>query len=94
MVNFGTLERAHVYSFLGSGKDFGYFVDAADATRIYTEDEITSDPVLQESINDLAIAPLQLDSDDLDKRKTAQYRIGLAIAFITATPYVFAQEGI
>ena len=94
LTNFGTLERAHVYSFLGSGNDFGYFVDSTDATRTYTEDEIVTDPVLQERFNDLAIATLQLGSDDPDKRNNAQYRIGLAIAFIAATPYVFAQEGI
>jgi hypothetical protein len=40
LINFGTLERAHVYSLLGSGNDFGYFVDSTDATRTYTEDEI------------------------------------------------------
>ena len=94
LTNFGALEKAQVYSFLGSGHDFGYFVDATDATRTYTEDEIISDPVLLERINDLAIAPLQLDSEDPNKRNNAQYRVGLAIAFIVATPYVFAQEGI
>jgi hypothetical protein len=94
LANFGALERAYVYSFLGSGRDFGYFVDAADARRTYTEDEMNADPVLQERMHDLAIAALYLDSDDSQKRKDAQYRVGLAIAFITATPYVFAQEGI
>ena len=62
--------------------------------NVNTENEIATDPFLQERFNDLAIATLQLDSDDPDKRNNAQYRIGLAIAFIIATPYVFAQEGI
>ena len=50
LTNFGPLERAYVYSFLGSGNDFGYFVDPTDAMRTYTEDEIITDPVLQERI--------------------------------------------
>lgn len=93
LVNFGALERAQVYALLGSGKDFGYFVDPGNATTVYTEEEINTDPVLQELMSDLAIAII-LDSDDDEKRETANFRVGLAIAFISATPYVFAQEGI
>ena len=92
LANFGTLERAHLYSLLGSGKDFGYFVDSSNATKVYTEEEINTDHVLQELMNDMAIATINLDSDDNEKRKTANFRVGLAIAFISATPYVFAQE--
>jgi len=94
LTNFGTLERAYVYSFLGSGRDFGYFVDPTDATRTYTEDDINVDPVLQERLQDLAISTVHLESDDPNKRNAAQYRVGLAVSFIVATPYVFAQEGI
>lgn len=37
--------------------------------------------------------PLGLDSNDPDLREEANRRIGLAINFITMTPYMFAQEG-
>jgi hypothetical protein len=43
---------------------------------------------------DMSVATINLAADDEDKRLTANFRVGLAVAFIAATPYVFAQEGI
>ncbi len=91
--NFGTLERAHLYALLGSGKDLGNFIDSASPDTIYTAEDIETDAELSGLYDDMAIATMNLGSSDDDKRGAANYRVGLAIAFIQATPYVFAQEG-
>ncbi len=91
---FGMLERAQVYALLASGTDFGYFVDASNAAAVYSAQEIETDPLLQEFMQDLALTRMNLDSEDSEKRRTANFRVGLAIGFIAATPYVFAQEGL
>jgi len=92
--NFGSLERAYVYALLGSGKDFGYFVNSNNPLNVYTKDQIDGDTTLQELMVDMEIALINIGNEDLDVRKTANYRVGLAISFITATPYMFAQEGL
>lgn len=91
--NFGTLERAQVYALLGSGKDFGLFVDTADPLHVYTAEEIETDATLNALFDDMAIAKMNLNSSDETKNYAANYRVGLATAFISATPYVFAQQG-
>lgn len=92
--NFGTLERAHVYALLGSGTDFGCFVNSTDMSFVYSSEVIETDPLIQELMGDLELTKINLDSDDAEKRRVANFRVGLAIGFISATPYVFVQEGI
>lgn len=92
--NLGVLERAHIYALLVSGKDLAVWLDKNQPTKIYTSSELGTDRVLMERIKDVEIAVLsKLDSSDEQQRKDANYRVGLAVAFITATPYMFAQEG-
>ena len=43
------------------------------------------------TVND--ISTLSLDDLDENARRTANYRIGKALNFISATPFVFAREG-
>ena len=91
--HFGTLERAQVYSLLAKGKDFSYLVDKNNPFRAYTSEEIESNPDLQQLLNQLANTNLEIESENVNKRLREKEKIGLAVAFIVATPYMFAQEG-
>lgn len=91
--NFGTLERAHVYALLGSGRDFASFVSEDNPMQVYTVGDMTTSVGLQELIGDMEIARMDLDSSSGDDRQDANQRVGQAINFIIATPYAFAQEG-
>ncbi len=91
---FGALERAHVYALLASGTDLGYWMDPKNPTRVYTKTELETDPFYKERVSDGGKARIDgLASKESKLRRTANHRIGLAIAFILATPYAFAQEG-
>jgi hypothetical protein len=91
--HFGALERAHIYAILGAGKDLAVFINKDDPKAVYTEQDLTTRSDLKQLVQDLSVAKVLLDDKDAAKRKTANYRVGLAISFITATPYAFAQEG-
>lgn len=91
--NFGTLERAHVYSLLGSSKDFATFVDPNNPEAVYSTTDIENNTTINELYSDMQIANIDLNSDIENSRLSANQRVGLAIAFIAATPYAFAQEG-
>ncbi len=91
--NFSTLERAHVYSLIAAGLDFAVFVDENRPEVVYSSADIETNVTLRELYTDAGIAIVPLDSADPDERSTANRRIGLAINFILATPYAFAQEG-
>jgi len=89
----GTLERAYLYAYVGAGKDFGLFVDENNSAAVYSSEEIESRDSLQELMRDMELAILPLDSEDPEERLNANYRVGLGINFILATPYAFLQEG-
>jgi hypothetical protein len=92
--HFGTLERAQVYSLLAKGKDFSYVVDKNNPLRVYSSEEIENDQNLQKIFSELESTNLEdLTSENTNKRLRAKERIGLAVAFIVATPYMFVQEG-
>jgi hypothetical protein len=91
--NFGTLERAQVYSLLAKGKDFSYVVDKSNPLKVYTSEEIQNDENLQQIISELENTNLDITSENTNKRLREKEKIGLAVAFIVATPYMFVQEG-
>lgn len=92
--NFGPVERAHVYSLLGSPYDLMQNLDPNDLERIVTVDDVENDAQIIALMRDLQGATIHLDANNNEFRKTARYRIGRAIAFISATPFSLAQEGI
>jgi hypothetical protein len=55
--------------------------------------ELETEPALIALVDSLAGQILALDSIDTDDRRDANERIGRAINFIAATPYIFVQEG-
>ena len=91
--HFGTLERAQVYSLLAKGKDFSYVVDKNDPLKVYTSEEIENNPDLQQVISELENTNLDITTENTNQRLREKGKIGLAVAFIIATPYMFVQEG-
>jgi hypothetical protein len=91
--HYGALERAHIISLL-NGKDLSLLLDENDPLAIYDETQIQSDSAIVQRLDDAAIARLELNSSDKDKRRYANKNVGLAIAFIAATPYIFVEEGL
>jgi hypothetical protein len=91
--NYGVLERVHIIALL-NGKDIALFLDEDDPLHNYTLEDFTSNSTIVQAINDGAVAKMALNSVDLEDRRDANYQVGLAIAFIVATPYIFAQEGL
>lgn len=87
------LERGHLYALLGAGLDLGYLADPGNPQRIITSHELATDPGLAGLLTDLAGRTLALNSDDTKARAFANEKVGQAINFIVASPYIFVQEG-
>ena len=62
-------------------------------THIALDDLTNDDSNIVQLINDGAVAKMQFKSNDNDDRYDANAMVGLAIAFIVATPYIYVQEG-
>ena len=90
--NYGELEQAHITALL-NGKDLPLFLDDTKPLEVYNLDDIKSSNIAIK-INDGKVAKMSLNSNITDDRRDANKRVGLAIAFIVATPYIYAQEGI
>jgi hypothetical protein len=106
--NFGALERANVYAFLAYDADLIYLVnydelnragrdvnDLAlyDFSRVVTAADLTTSASLQALLSTLADQTLPLSTNDAGVRQAANARVGSAINFIAATPFVFAEQG-
>ncbi len=90
--NYGELERAHLIALL-NGKDLALFLDKENPLAIYDKTKVTTNSGILRLLNDGAVEQMNLSSSDISKRRNADYRINLAISFIAATPYIYAQEG-
>jgi hypothetical protein len=91
--NMGLLERAHLYALLAESRDIVYLADRNRLDRVITTADLASDPALVNLVQSLSVRTLPLDSADSTERRAANARVGQAINFIVATPYIFAQEG-
>ena len=88
--NFDTIARAQVQALLAEGVDFALSVDPGntDPDKFYTSAEITGgDPLAESKNQDNASTEMDLSGDE------GNLRIGLAVNFISMTPYSFAMEG-
>jgi hypothetical protein len=90
--NYTVLERAYVNGFLATGYHFGYIVDPDNPYISYSEEELNQTR-LRTIMNTNANAEIALDSADSATRHEANRRVGMAINFITMTPFMFAMEG-
>jgi hypothetical protein len=90
--NFDEIARAQVQALLATRRDFGYTVDVDNPEVIYNTNDLASDPAL--SVNQTnAGSIMSLQSGDTGTRRDANRRVGMAVNFITMTPYAFAMEG-
>ena len=98
MKNLGVLERAEIYALLAEGKDFSNVVDSNNPDRIYSTEDIISDPDINSKYQNLSEMKLNYLDNYKDNRNINRwednYRIGMALAFMASTPYMFAQEGL
>ena len=96
--NLGVLERAEIYALLAEGRDFSSVVDSNNPDRIYSAEDIISDPDINNKYKSLSESKLSFLDNYNDNRNIHRwednYRIGMALAFMAATPYMFAQEGL
>ncbi len=85
--NLDPIARAQVHAFLATGHDFGYVVNPANPDIIYSSNDITNG-------GEATIADQKNASDTVDlATATGNDRVGMAVNFITMTPYAFAMEG-
>jgi len=90
--HYGALERAHVVALL-NGKDLSLLINRANPLAVYNKNQITNNSSIKTLIHDASVAKMDLKSSDGAKQRAANYRVNLAISFIVATPYIYAQEG-
>ena len=89
--NYGPLERAHVTSLLATGMDLGHNADPLNADRLITVKDLEAEPLttlVAENVQQIVV----LDDSDPAVRREANRRVGMAISFITVTPFMFALE--
>jgi hypothetical protein len=91
--NMGLLERAHIYALLAEDRDLVYLADPNRLDRVITTADLVSDPALANLVQSLSARTLLLGSVTDTERQAANTRVGQAINFIVAMPYIFAQEG-
>jgi hypothetical protein len=88
--NYTILEKAYVTAFLAQGVDFGYLVNKSQPDTVYTDDQLTSE-LFKTQIRANENSVMGIDSSDPEVREEANLRVGLAINFITMTPFMFAK---
>jgi len=86
--NFDSIARAQVQAMLVTGQDFGKQVNVDNSHIVYSSADIEGGHTVAYD-TDQANAAADIDLSTT----TNMYRIGLAINFITMTPYAFAMEG-
>jgi hypothetical protein len=90
--NYGPLERAHLYALLGTDSGLAGFLDPNDLDRVYFESDLVK-PEVAGKISALAAQEIALNTANEADLAAASYRVGQAVNFITATPYMFYMEG-
>ncbi|MCG3200213.1 MAG: hypothetical protein NFCOHLIN_00056 [Gammaproteobacteria bacterium] len=91
--NLGPLERAHLYALLATGNDLAYAYSTANPDRVITATDLTTDAALAAAVNGYAAGLMNLNSNVTADRTEANRRVGQAINFILATPFMLVQEG-
>jgi hypothetical protein len=84
--NFDPIARAQVHALLATDRDFAYVVDNSNPDAVYSSSDITAGVVTSV---DKANADSLMDFTNI----AANYRVGMAVNFITMMPYAFAMEG-
>ncbi|MFC1365796.1 MAG: hypothetical protein G8D61_19315 [gamma proteobacterium symbiont of Ctena orbiculata] len=90
--NFTVLERAQVAALLAAGRDFASLADPANPDRLYTAAQLNTGAAAA-LLSSLENQTLALNSNSMERRRQANRRVGMAINFITMTPFMFANGG-
>lgn len=90
--NYDRIAQAQLHAILATGTDFGYVVDPLNPDISYSSADMEQ-TALRDLDNTHKQSLLALGSADPGERDIANHRVGLAVNFITATPYLFALEG-
>ncbi len=95
--NFNLAARAQVFSILATGRDFGYRAWEegliSDMDQVLTKNDIRQNADLMALHEEHQDTKIQIDHKNRWERQKWNYRIGIAVNFITATPFMFAMEG-
>lgn len=92
--NFSAVARAHVYALLGHDHDLLLALDDKNIRRVVRERDVQNDARIRALVAQLAQSGISLDSKNKSIAEEAHTRLGRAIAFISATPFSFAQQGL
>jgi len=91
-INYGTLEQAQVTALLATGMDFGYLADPINPDIAYSAQQVKAAPLVSiVTANEEAL--LDLDNAVIRIKREANRRVGMAINFISMTPFMFASQG-
>lgn len=90
--NFGLLERAHLYALLAYGRDLGAALHPRFPDTAVTQSELAQGAG-KAWLAKVGAASLALENKDAQIRVRTNDRIGAAIDFIIATPFMLAEEG-
>lgn len=90
--NFGPLERAHVYALLSAGRDLAPVYQPRSPDTPVTRAQLDS-AAGKRWLAATGKRKVGLESAVEAVRRDANQRIGAAVAFIIATPFMLAQEG-
>ena len=93
LANYGSLERAYVNALLATGYSLQKAASPDDLAVSYSTLELETDSDLLAIQQEQANTLLNLDNDTIGKQRSANRYVGQAIAFIVATPYIFARGG-
>ena len=93
--NYGPQEKAYISALLATGVDFLTQISptSPDMTG-YTDLKLQTDPILSKQIEANENTVMDLGSAIATQREAANLRVGMAVNFITVTPFMFAQEGL
>lgn len=91
--NFGPLERAQVYSLLAYGTDAAEHFRPSNENVALTLTDLQGNAAIAADLARVGNKLLPLAHTNVDIRDATNRRIGAAISFIIATPFMFAQEG-
>ena len=87
--NFDPIARAQVQALLAFGQDFAYTVDPGNPDAVYSRTDITRKKGVARPADEANAAVLMNGLSQFNFNR----RVGLAVNFISMTPYAFAMEG-
>ena len=90
--NFGPLERAHLYALLAYGRDLAAVLHPRTPDTAVTLAELNA-PAGKAWLAKIGALRLPLDFSDAAIRERTNDRMGAALDFIIATPFMLAEEG-